>query len=60
MYLLPPAVLCVTITGVLEAGLSPLPVTAYSVMVYSVSGCRPGMVAVDSVPGTVNSLGVSL
>lgn len=60
MYLLSPAVLCVTITGVLEAGLSPLPVTAYSVMVYSVFGCRPWIVAVDSVPGTVNSLGVSL
>lgn len=60
VYLLSPAVLCVTITGVLEAGLSPLPVTAYSVMVYSVSGRRPWTVAVDSVPGTVNSLGVSL
>ena len=42
--------------GVLEAGLSPRAVTAYTVMVYSVAGFRLVTWAVDWVPGTVNSL----
>ena len=42
--------------GVLEAGLSPLPVTAYTVTVYSVPGRRFCMFAVDWEPGIVNSL----
>lgn len=42
-------------TGLLLAGLSPRPVTAYTVMVYSTPGLMPVMVAVDTVPGTVNS-----